>query len=145
MPYWFWCRQNLFCLTGLIPWCCWCKMDGSFEEKSSFKILWLSFSSKLGWDFYVFSIAKTVCKKIGTLVRSVKFVSPEVALYLYKSTIWLWREYCCHIWARAPSFYLDMLDKLQKPICRNVGTIPAGSLEPLGHRTIVASLSIFYS
>ena len=42
-------------------------------------------------------------KKIRALIRSVKFLSPEVALYLYKSTICPCMEYCCHVWAGAPS------------------------------------------
>ena len=64
------------------------KMDGSvFEEKQSFKMMGLTFSFKLDWGSYIISIAKTASKKMGTLVCSVKFLSPEVALYLYKSTI----------------------------------------------------------
>ena len=60
------------------------KMGGSIlEEKSLFKMLWLTFSSKLDWGSYVISIAKTTSKKIGTLIRSVKFLSLEVALYIY--------------------------------------------------------------
>ena len=54
-------------------------------------------------------------------------------------------EYCCHIWAGAPSCYLELLDKLQKRICRTVGPSLAASLEPLAHRRNVASLSLFYS
>ena len=42
-------------------------------------------------------------------------------------------EYCCHIWAGAPSCYLELLDKLQKQICRTVGPSLAASLEPLAH------------
>ena len=57
------------------------------EEKSSFKMLGLTFSSKLDWGSYIISIAKTASKKIGALIRSMKFLSPKVALYLYKSTI----------------------------------------------------------
>ena len=64
------------------------KMDGSvLEEKTSFKMLGLTFSSKLDWGSYIVSIPKTTSKKIGALIRSMKFLSPEVALYLYKSTI----------------------------------------------------------
>ena len=64
------------------------KMDGSvLEEKSSFKMLGLTFSSKLDWGSYIISTAKTASKKIGALIPSMKFFSPEVALYLYKSTI----------------------------------------------------------
>ena len=69
------------------------KMDGSvLEEKSSFKMLGLTFSSKLDWGSYIISIAKTASKKIGALICSMTFLSPEVALY--KSTIWSCMEYC---------------------------------------------------
>ena len=64
------------------------KIDGSvLERKSSFKMLGLTFSSKLDWGSYINSIVKTASKKIGLLIRSMKFISPKVALYLYKSTI----------------------------------------------------------
>ena len=59
------------------------KMGGSvLEEKSSFKMLGLNFSSKLDWGSYIISIAKTASKKIGALIRSMKFFSPEVAVFL---------------------------------------------------------------
>ena len=64
------------------------KMDGSvFEEKSSFNMLGLTFCSKLDWGSYIIYVAKTASKKIGALIRSMKSLSPEVAIYLYKSTI----------------------------------------------------------
>ena len=120
------------------------KMDGSvLEEKSCFKMLGLTFSSKLDWCSYITSIAKIASKKIGTLICSMKFLSPEVALYLYKSTIRPCMEYCCHVWAGAPSWYLELLDKLQKQIRRTVGPSLAASLEPSAHRRNVASLSLF--
>ena len=53
-------------------------------------------------------------------------------------------EYCCHVWAGAPSYYLELLDKLQKWICRTVGLSLAASLEPLAHHRNVASISLFY-
>ena len=56
------------------------KMDWSvLDEKSSLKMLGLTFSSKLHWGSYIISIAKTASKKIGALIHSMKFVSPEVA------------------------------------------------------------------
>ena len=70
--------------------------------------------------------------------------SPEVALYLCKSTICPCMEYCCHVWAGAPSCYLDLLDKLQKRICRIIGPSLTASLEPLAHCRNLASLSLFY-
>ena len=74
----------------------------------------------------------------------MRFLSPEVALYLYKSTTCPWMEYCCHVWAGASSCYLELLDKLQKRICRTVGPLLAASLEPLAHCWNVASLIFFY-
>ena len=74
----------------------------------------------------------------------MKFLSPKVALYLYKSTIEPCMEYCFHIWANAPTCYLGLLDKLQKCICRTVGPSLAAFLEPLTHSQNVASLSHFY-
>ena len=119
-------------------------MDGSvLEEKTSFKMLGLTFSSKLDWGSYIISIAKTASKKIGALIRSMVFLSLEVALYLYKSIIRPCMEYCCHVWAGAPSCYLELLDKLEKRICGTVGPSLAASLEPLAHRQNVASLSLF--
>ena len=56
-------------------------MDGSvLDEKSSFKMLGLTFSSKLDWGSYIISIVKPASKKIRALIWSMKFLSPEVAL-----------------------------------------------------------------
>ena len=123
------------------------KMDRSvLEEKLSFRMVRLTFSSKLYWGSYIISIAKTASKKIGALIRSMKFLSPEVALYLYKSTIRPCMDYCCHVWDGAPSCYLELLDKLQKRICRT-GLLPLhlllASIEPLARRrNVVFSLCI---
>ena len=73
----------------------------------------------------------------------MKFLSSEVALYLYKTTVCPEMEYCCHVWAGAPSGYLELLDKLQKQICRT-GPSLAASLEPLAHCWNMAGLSLFY-
>ena len=53
------------------------KMSGSFLEEK------LTFSSSLDWG----SVAKTASRKIGALIRCMKFLPPEVALYLNKSTL----------------------------------------------------------
>ena len=121
------------------------KMDESvLKKKSSFKKLWLTFPSELDWGSYIISIAKTASKKIGILICSLKFLSPEIALYLYKSTICPWMEYCCHVWAGVPSCSLELLDKLQKWISRTVVSSLAASHEPLSHCRNMASLSHFY-
>ena len=79
-------------------------MDVSvLEEKSSFKVLGLSFSSKVDWGCYIISIA---------LSCSVKFLSPEIGLYRCNSAIRLCMEYCCHVWTGAPNCFLELLHKL---------------------------------
>ena len=65
--------------TGIID----VKIDGSvLEKKLSFKMLGLTSSSKLDLGSYIISITKTASKKIGALICSLMFLSPEVALYL---------------------------------------------------------------
>ena len=93
-------------------------MNGSvFEEKLSFKILGVTFSSKLDWETYIIDIAKTASNEIGAFSMNFNKVSfSEVAVYLYKSTIHPCNEYCCHVWAAAPSCCLELLDKLKKQI-----------------------------
>ena len=93
----------------------------------------LTFSPKLDWGSCIVYIAKTASKKIGALIHSTKFVSPEIARYLFKSTLRPCVEYCCHVWAGAPSCYLKLLDKLQERMCRTVGPSLAASLESLAH------------
>ena len=109
-------------------------MNGSvLDEKSYSKMLGLSFSSELDWSSYIIFIAKIASKKTRALICSVKFLSPDVALYIYNCTTRLCIEYCCHVWAGAPSCYLELLDKLKKWICRTVGPSFAEPLELLAH------------
>ena len=48
------------------------------------------------------------------------------------------------VWAGAPSYYLELLDKLQKQICRTVDPSLATSREPFAHCWNVESFSLFY-
>ena len=138
-------RLDWFHLTGLITlvlfiW----KWMGLFLRKNHLLRCWVDLVSKLDWGSCIISIATSASKKIGALICSMKFLSSEVALYLYKSTIHPCMEYCCHIWAGAPSCYLVLLGKLQKQICRTVGPSLATSHKPLAHCWNVAILSLFY-
>ena len=120
------------------------KWMGLFLRKNNLLRSW-SWLSLLNWIGApaLISIAKTSSSKIGALIHSMKFLS-EVALYLYKCTIQPCMEYCFHVWAGAPSCYLELLDKLQKLMCRSVGPLLTASLELLAHCWNVARLSLFY-
>ena len=53
--------------------------------------------SKLDWSSLLISIAKTAPQKMEPCIVLWSFLSLELALYLYKSTIWPCLEYCCRI------------------------------------------------
>ena len=89
-------------------------------------------------------LLKTTFKKIGALNHSMTFLSPEVVLYFYKSNIQPYMEFCGHVWAGAPSCFLELLNKLQKQICRTTGLSLATSIETLAHCRNVASLHLSY-
>ena len=93
---------------------------------------WLSLLNWIG--ALTLSLLLKLSNRIGDLIRSMMLISPEVTLYLYKSTKR----------SGTPSCYLQLLDMLQKRICRTVGPSLAVSLEPLAHCWNVASLSLFY-
>ena len=73
-------------------------------------MLWVPFSSKLDWYSYIVSISKTASKKVGALIHSMKFLSPEMVLYHCKSTKRLCMEHCCHVWADDSSCHLNWLN-----------------------------------
>ena len=118
-----------------------------FLNLLSYRLLYFlprQFMDKLDWGSYIISIAKTASKESGALIRFMKFVSLEVALYLYKSTTCPCMEYC-HSWAGVPNCYLGLLGKLEKGICGAVGPSLSASLEPfLAQCWNVVSLSLFY-
>ena len=126
-------KLNWFRLTGLITLVL---LMGLFLRKNHIlRLLGLTFYSKLDWGFYnIISFAQTASKKIAALICSMEFLSPEVAVCLHISTIRLYMEHCFHFWADAPSYYLELSDKLQKRIYRTVGPSLASALEPLAHR-----------
>ena len=100
-------KLNLFYLTSLITlvpltW----KWMYLFLKKNHLLRCW-------DWASYIISIAETASNKIGALIWYMKFLSPEVALYLYKFATRPCMEPCCHVWARTPSWNLDMLYELQ--------------------------------
>ena len=49
-------------------------------------------------------------------------------------------EYYCHLWAGAPSYYLDIFDKLLKQVYRTVGL----SLEIIKMLPFLIFFSIYY-
>ena len=103
-------------------------MTGSvFQQKSLYNpgavflfYIWLGLSHYL--NYY------NCLQKIGALTCSMKFLSPEVALYLCKSYDLAWNIFV-----------------MSGQVRRSVGPSLAASLKPLVHHPNAASLSLFYS
>ena len=115
------------------------------HEETSFRLLGLTFTPTMDWKPYIQSIAKAASRKVGSLFRAQRFLSPESILYLYKSTIRPCMEYCSHIWGGAPmSKGLDLLDRVQKRVVNLVGKELCAGLLTLPHRRNVASLCLLY-
>ena len=134
---WFWCWKTQLVSfdqsnnTGAID----VKMDVSvLEEKSFFNMLRLTFSFKLDWALTLSLLLKLPPRKLKLELWFVLWNFFLLRLLcIYKSTIQPFMEYCYQVWAGAPNCHLELLDKLQKQICRIVGPWLAASPEPLTH------------
>ena len=89
-----------------------------------------SFSgSNLDWG------SKTAFKKIEKMFN----LPSEDALYLHKSIIRAYVDYFCYVWSGASNYLLNMLDKLQRQVCKTVGPAFVNFLKPVAYRQSVAS------
>ena len=79
----------------------WFMSSTILDEKSSFRMLGFSLSSKWDRDSYIVSIARLSSKKIRALICSTEFLSYEATLSICKYTI----KYYCHVLAVASWVY----------------------------------------
>ena len=79
-------------------------------EETSFRLLGLTFTRSMDWKPYIQSIAKAASRKVGSLYRFQRFLTPEsICINLPFGHV------CSHIWVGAPrSHVLDLLDRGQK-------------------------------
>ena len=111
------------------------------------KYIWKKVLQELFWALIPFKLYQNtsechIVQQYWSLDSFYEVSFSQSIPYLYKFTIWPCIEYCYHVWANVPSCYLELLDKLQKRICKTVGPSLAASLEPLAHWRNVASLSL---
>ena len=99
---------------------------------------WLSLLNCIG-VLTLSLLLKQSPRKIGSLIRSIKFLSPEVAHQVVTAGL-------VPLVPRCPLLqFQELLESLQKRICSSAGPSLAASLEPLAHRRNVTSLSLFFS
>ena len=84
-------------------------------EENSFYLLGLTFTRSMDWKPYIQSIAKAASRKVDSLYRAQRFLTPEPILFMYKYTIRPCMVYCSHIWGSAPrSHGLDLRDRVNE-------------------------------
>ena len=77
------------------------------DVKSSFKMLGVPFSYKSDWDAYIVSILlKLPPRKLKPWLALWSFFHLKLLL-IYKSTIQLCMEYCCHVRTDTTNYYWD--------------------------------------
>ena len=142
-------KLSLFPLIGLtaliiLMW----KWIGLFSrKKSSFKVLGLTFSSKLGWALTSLLLLKLPPSKLELwLILWSCFLLRLLSISVNLPYADAWNAVVMSgLVPCASSCYLEYLDKVQKRICRTVGLSLATSLEPLAHcRNVASLLSHFY-
>ena len=63
-----------------------------------------------------------------------------LSLSIYYSTF-----YCCHVWIGALNIYLDILDQLQKRVCKTVGSLIGASLHhSTQHQNRISQLLFYF-
>ena len=119
--------------------------DIELPNNASFRLLRLVFTPNLDWKSYVQSVAKQASQRVRSLFRSLIYLTPETILYLYKATTPPCMEYCSHIWSGAPKpGCLDLHDRVHRKLVNLIGIVLSSTPQPLSHRRVVASLSLFY-
>lgn len=99
------------------------KKDGSnLYQKSTFNVFWLGF-------LHCLYPLKLLIRKSWAFICSRKCISSEVLLHLYRSTLYSYTEYYCHIKAGPLNCYFDMLNKLCKWLCKVAGLVFATFLQ----------------
>ena len=121
------------------------EMNGSILEEKTFVRCWGCFSL-VSWNgaLTLSLLLKLPPRKLELQFVLQSFFLLRLLFISIKCTIRFYMEYCCHVWSGAPRCYLELLDKLEKWICRIIGSSLPAPLEPFAHRRNVASLSLFY-
>ena len=118
-------------------------MDGTYLNESTClnKLLGLKFTPDLKWNAYIDSVAKDAARMVGSLYRSMRLLTPESLLYLYKSQIRPRMEYCSHIWAGSSRTILSTLDRVQR---RMRGLVGETLFRHCNHSPTAAMLQVYH-
>ena len=93
----------------------------SVEQVSAFKYLGLLLTSNLSWSAHIKSVCSKARKLLGLIYRRFYKYSSELTLrQLYLSLMWPHLEYAASLWSPYLQNYINMLEKIQQFINKNV-------------------------
>jgi hypothetical protein len=87
-------------------------------ESTSFKIVGLTFTSKLCWSKHINNVAVNARRAIGLVKRLTRYLNPAALSTIYKSHVRSRMEYLCPIWGGAAAADLEKLNVIQRRVTR---------------------------
>ena len=116
---------------------------------SSFRILGVTFDTKLTMDACLHEIAGQAHNQVSILLRTRRFHSVADLLRLYKSYVLSYLESGLPAYYHAPRFFLGLLDRVQDRFLDELGMTPVTalrdfSLAPLTTRRDIAMLGFLH-
>ena len=117
-------------------------IDGSvLATCNSFKILGLTFDSKLTFEKHIRNVASGISQKIGILRKCYKiFGDQTIMLNCFNSFILPCFEYCAPVWASAADSHLKLLDNDMNAIKFLIPNLKTD----LSHRRQISSLCLLH-
>ena len=117
-------------------------IDGTVVAScNSFKILGLTFDSKLTFEKHIRNVASGISQKIGILRKCYKiFGDQTIMLNCFNSFILPCFEYCAPVWASAADSHLKLLDNNMNAIKFLIPNLKTD----LSHRRQISSLCLLH-
>ena len=111
-----------------------------------FNLLGITVTPKLNFGQQIEFMALTASKKLGILSKVRRYFTSAQLLRLYTAQVRSCMEYCSHLWDGSAKYQLEALNSVDRRARRiiNDDLLTSNHLQPLEHRRMVASLSVFY-
>ena len=88
------------------------------------KFLVVIIDNKLNWSPHIMHISKKIAKGIGIILKARKVFDNETHFSLYYTFIYLYFNYCIHVWGKAYDTHLHYFIVLQNRAIHIINGIP---------------------
>jgi len=112
------------------------------EDSDCITLLGVTLNRSLDYADHVLSLARKASQAYGALSRARHHLSESARANVYRSVIRPIMEYSSPVWASAPDYALNALDRIQKYSQRLFPSIP---MDSLAHRRLVSDMAVFHA